>query len=325
MKFENYYNKLKNRIDRRLNSFTRRKYPANLYEPIKYALLQKGKRIRPILLTFSAESLGGSIRECFDAALAIEILHDFTLVHDDIMDNDQIRRGNKTVHAKWDKNVALLCGDGLISIAYSSLLKSPEKYIKRIASIFSEGILKICEGQSLDKDFEGIADVSVNEYLIMIEKKTGVLMSMSSEIGAILGGGTEKEIKALRLYGMNIGVAFQIQDDLLDIISNQKTLGKKPGSDIAQGKKTYPIIILKSRVNNKEKNAVMKIMRKEKIDRNDILYIKEILNKYEIVEHCKEEIDKKIKRADSCLVELGSKADVEYLFRLAEMIRYRKY
>ena len=323
MKFENYYKILQNKIDKQLVSLMRKNYPPNLYEPIKYALSMKGKRIRPILLIFSCEALGGSLKDCFDAAKAIEILHDFTLVHDDIMDNDQIRRGNKTVHAKWDKNVALLCGDGLIALAYSSLIKSDKKHIKRITSIFSEGIVKICEGQSLDKDFEAVKNVNMNEYIYMIKKKTGVLMSMSTEIGSILGNGSEEDIAAFRNYGMNLGIAFQIQDDLLDIIADKKILGKQPGSDIAQGKKTYPFILLNRELNKLEKKSLMKIMKNVKIESSDIVFVKDILKKYGIIDYTKNEVKKRIKRATGYLKRFGDKA--ENLFKLAKMIEERKY
>lgn len=323
MDFGNYYRSLQKKIDDKLISLVREKYPHNLYNPIKYALSQKGKRIRPILLIFSCEAIGGSLRDCFNAAIAIEVLHDFTLVHDDIMDDDNFRRGSKTIHAKWDKNVALLCGDGLNALAYSSLLKSNEKHIKRITSIFSDGIVKVCEGQSLDKDFEVIEDVSMKEYIYMIKMKTGILMSISSEIGAILGGGSEKQISALRLFGMNIGIAFQIQDDLLDIISNRKTLGKQPGSDLVKGKKTYPLILLNQMVDNKEKYYLKKMVKKIKIEKEDIFFIKELLNKYEIISYIKEEVNKRIKKSTGYLKNLGN--NTENLFRLAEMIENREY
>lgn len=323
MKFESYYRNLQNRIDKKLVSLMRKKYPPNLYEPIKYALSMKGKRLRPIMLIFSCETLGGSVKDCFNAAKAIEILHDFTLVHDDIMDNDQIRRGNKTVHAKWDKSVALLCGDGLIALAYSSLIKSDKKHIKRITSIFSEGIVKICEGQSLDKDFEIMKKVSMNEYIYMIRKKTGVLMSMSAEIGSILGGGSEEDITAFRNYGMNLGIAFQIQDDLLDIISDKKILGKQPGSDIMQGKKTYPLILLNEKMNNLEKKNLMKIKKNIKIENDDMSFIKDMLNKYGIIDYTKKEIKKRIKKAISYLECFCN--DAENLYKLAEMIEERKH
>jgi len=325
MEFEKYYKNLQGKIDNKLTSLIKKDYPINLYSPIKYALSQRGKRIRPILLIFSCEALGGNIKDCFDAAIAIEILHDFTLVHDDIMDDDYIRRGSKTVHAKWDKNVALLCGDGIIALAYSSLLKSNGKYIKRITSIFSEGIVKICEGQSLDKDFESMKKVDIDEYMYMIEMKTGVLMSISSEIGAILGNGSGKQIRALKNFGMNLGIAFQIQDDLLDVVSDKKTLGKTPGSDIVNGKKTFPIILLNNKVNNKERGYLNDLMIKGEISKNDLDIIKILLNKYELIGYIKNEVNKRIKRAKDYLKNLGVNCNSENLIKLAELIKEREY
>lgn len=325
MEFVGSYLNLQKRIDRRLGSLFRKAYPATLYDPIRYTISQKGKRVRPILLIFSCEAIGGSIKECFDAALAVEILHNFTLVHDDIMDNDLYRRGVKTVHAKWDESVALLCGDGLIALAYRSLLRSNEKYIKRITSIFSEGIVKVCEGQSLDKDFEEMKEVGMDEYIFMIEEKTGVLMSISAEIGCILGGGTEEEIRSMRLYGMQLGVAFQIQDDLLDIISHKKVLGKQIGSDLVQGKKTYPILLLNMRAGKKEKNNFMDIMKRKKIRKSDIEYIKELLDKYEIIFYIRGEVHRRINLAKRYVSALSDVSCGENLIELADMIDSREY
>ncbi len=153
--------------------------------------------------------------------------------------------------------------------------------------------------------------------------KTGILMSISSKIGAILGGGSEKQISALRLFGMNIGIAFQIQDDLLDIISNRKTLGKQPGSDLVQGKKTYPLILLKQKADNKEKYYLKKLVKKIKIEKEDMFFIKELLNKYEIISYIEKEVNKRIKKSTGYLKNLGN--NTENLFRLAEMIENRRY
>lgn len=325
MDFKCSYSKIQRMIDSKLSKFVKDSYPSTLYDPIKYALSQKGKRIRPILLIFSCNAVGGSLKDCSDAALAIEILHNFTLVHDDIMDNDIYRRGKKTVHAKWDENVALLCGDGLIALAYSSLLKSDERYIKRITSIFSNGIVKVCEGQSLDKDFEDKRDVSLDEYVFMIEEKTGVLMSISAEIGGILGGGTEKQIKILKNYGMEIGTAFQIQDDLLDIISNKKILGKRIGSDLTQGKKTYPILLLNNKVSKKEKIMFMDVMSGKDIEKSDLKFVKELLNKYDIISFIKNEVHRRIIIAKNSLNSLGDATHINNLVHLADMIEGREY
>ena len=225
-------------IEEPLRSLFSGRNPSALYEPMTYVLDAGGKRIRPLLLALSCRSVGGELDDCLDAAVAVELLHTFTLVHDDIMDHDGLRRGKPTVHNKWDESTAILAGDGLVTAAYDSLLKARHPDLIRILKIFTQNLMVLCEGQALDKTFESREDVTADEYFDMIGKKTARLIETSCEIGGILGGGTDEEIASLARFGSELGLAFQIQDDLLDVVSSEEIIGKPVGSDISERKKT---------------------------------------------------------------------------------------
>ena len=218
------------------------KGPNSLVEPINYVLNGGGKRLRPILAIFSAISCGGNKHDIMPVALAIEILHNFTLVHDDIMDGDLVRHDQKTVHDKWDEGVAILTGDAMLSLALKLILQSNDHKEKQI-TLFIEGLLAVCEGQALDKEFETKSHVSLNNYLEMIDLKTGYMIGLSAHMGAMSTNADLEICTKLRNYGRLIGRAFQIQDDYLEIFSNHKDMGKSLESDILLGKKTMLMIM----------------------------------------------------------------------------------
>lgn len=236
------YDRYKHLVERSLSGFVREQVPRSLYEPINYVLEGGGKRIRPVLLLLSCEAVGGDPRNAVLAGAAIEILHNFTLVHDDIMDRASSRRGRQTVHTKWDTNVAILVGDELLALAYRALLKTSSPNIQEISKIFTEGVVEVCEGQAYDKEFETRSSVGVKDYILMIDKKTAKMVAVAAEIGGLIGNGSRSSILALRKYGAYVGRAFQIQDDLLDIIGNEQELGKAIGGDIVEGKKTFLLL-----------------------------------------------------------------------------------
>ena len=209
-----------------------------LSEPINYINDLKGKRLRPLLVILSGLSLEGGLESLMYPAVAIELLHNFTLVHDDIMDNDEVRRGKPTVHVKWDLGTAILAGDGLLGLAYRKILSTPEVDQAQVAKLFTNALIDICEGQALDKSFETRENVTETEYLEMINKKTAVLIELSCLLGAITAGASDDVQEKFSSFGFNIGMGFQIQDDLLDIIADESKLGKKVGSDLAMNKKT---------------------------------------------------------------------------------------
>ena len=255
------YDRYKRLVDKALDGLVKEQVPRSLYEPLRYVLDAGGKRIRPVVLLLSCEAAGGDATNALHAGVAIEILHNFTLVHDDIMDNAGSRRGRKTVHTRWDTNVAILVGDELLAMAYRALLKTKSPQIQEIAKIFTEGVVEVCEGQAYDKEFETRSAVSVSEYLLMIEKKTAKMVAVSAEIGGLVGNGDRQTIKALRRYGEHVGRAFQIQDDLLDIVADEKELGKAVGGDLVEGKKTFLLLEALRTASGRDKKLLNDIVR----------------------------------------------------------------
>ncbi len=215
--------------------------PDSLVNPIQYVLDGTGKRLRPLLTIFSAESCGGSKNNVFSAALAVEVLHNFTLVHDDIMDKDSIRHGKKTVHHKWDDGVAILTGDAMLSLALKLLNENNDSSYTQM-KIFIDGLLAVCEGQALDKEYESKSIISIDEYIKMIDLKTGHILGLSAELGAVSSGANDEICKNIRDYGCLVGRAFQIQDDYLELFSDSLNMGKSLKSDIVLGKKTFLMI-----------------------------------------------------------------------------------
>ncbi len=213
--------------------------PSNLYEPVDYILNIGGKRLRPVLVLLGCNLFSKDIEKALPAAYAIEIFHNFSLVHDDIMDEAPLRRGKTTVHKKWDINTAILSGDVMLIYSYEYLLKSPIKDVTKLVKVFNKIAIGVCEGQQFDMDFETAETVTIEEYLKMIELKTSVLLEGAFSIGALIGGASEENAHHIGQFGRNIGIAFQLQDDILDTYGDPEKFGKKVGGDIAQNKKTY--------------------------------------------------------------------------------------
>lgn len=215
------------------------KEPKNLYEPIDYILSLGGKRMRPVLTLMAADAFGADCKAALPAAVAVEMFHNFSLVHDDIMDDAPLRRGNETVHEKWDLNTAILSGDAMLILAYRYFEEYEPVVFRSLAKLFSKTALEVCEGQQWDVDFESRTDVTVPEYLKMIEYKTAVLVAAALQMGAIVAGTTEENCRLIYEFGRNLGIAFQLQDDLLDAFGDPETFGKQVGGDIIENKKTY--------------------------------------------------------------------------------------
>ena len=226
-------------IQQKLQESIRDSFPASLREPILYFLETPGKKIRPLLTILACELVGGRMEQAMPAALGIELFHDFTLIHDDIMDRDELRRGRFTIHKKWGEDAAILVGDALVGLAYERFLQCESIYVPRVLNLFTETLVKVCEGQALDKEFEKRDDVKLAEYLEMITKKTAWLIRLSTQLGAILGGGSPDQVDAMTHFGQQLGIGFQIQDDWLDYVGEENTLGKKVGSDLKLDKKTF--------------------------------------------------------------------------------------
>ncbi len=229
-------------INSELDQINWNKKPHGLYEPIGYVLNMGGKRIRPTLTLMACNMFSDDVHQALNSAIGLEIFHNFTLLHDDIMDKADVRRGEPTVHKKWDDNTAILSGDVMQIASYQFIAKTPEPHLKRTLDLFSQTAAEICEGQQYDVEFEHRDKVNSDEYLEMIRLKTAVLLGAALQIGAWIGGANEKDAQLLYDFGINIGLAFQLKDDLLDVYGNEATFGKKIGGDILANKKTLLLI-----------------------------------------------------------------------------------
>jgi len=255
------------------------KEPINLYKPIDYILQIGGKRLRPVLCLKACETFSNDYKEALSAALSIEVFHNFTLLHDDVMDHADLRRGNQTVHKKWNLNTAILSGDAMLIMAYQFLEKYEGKQYKEIMQIFNKTALQVCEGQQYDVDFETRNDVTITDYIKMITYKTAVLLASSLQIGALIGKASKKDADNMYLFGLNLGIAFQLQDDYLDTFGDVHTFGKRIGGDIIENKKTFLYLKLQEIITNEDKILLDKLFsniinEQEKIDAVTALYVK---------------------------------------------------
>jgi geranylgeranyl diphosphate synthase type II len=222
-----------------LESQTINKEPKNLYEPIDYILSLGGKRMRPVLTLMTAEVFKADYKKALPAAMAVEVFHNFSLVHDDIMDDAPLRRGEQTVHEKWNINTGILSGDAMLILAYQYFEQYEPIVFRDLAKLFSKTALEVCEGQQWDVDFETRKDVTIPEYLKMIEYKTAVLVAAAMKMGAIIANASDQNAGLIYDFGLNLGLAFQLQDDYLDAFGDPETFGKQVGGDIIENKKTY--------------------------------------------------------------------------------------
>ena len=236
MKFIETYQK---QFQAYLEAYNTIREPKNLYEPIQYILNLGGKRLRPVLTLMTADCFEGDVKDALDAALAIEVFHNFSLIHDDIMDAAPLRRGHQTVHEKWDLNTGILSGDSMLIMAYQLFENYPPEVYQKLTKLFSKTALEFCEGQQYDIDFETRNTVTISEYLKMIEYKTAVLVGAAMKMGAIIASASIEDQNRCYEFGKNLGIAFQLQDDYLDAFGDPETFGKQVGGDIIENKKTY--------------------------------------------------------------------------------------
>lgn len=255
--------------------------PKELYEPISYILNLKSKRIRPILSILSFSLFDNNIKKIIDPSIAIEFFHNFTLIHDDIMDNAEIRRGYKTIHKKWNKNIGILSGDLLMIFAYKMLEDIKEKNFKSTISRFNQIAIQVCEGQQLDMNYESSKIISEQEYLNMIKLKTAVLIGFSLELGGIIAGQDKKTSGLLYEIGEHLGISFQLMDDYLDVFGGAE-FGKKIGGDISSNKKTYLIIKLLEKADSADKKLILELIKNNSDDNKKIKIISELMKKYSI-------------------------------------------
>lgn len=299
--------------------------PQQLYSPIIYSMSGGGKRLRPVLLLLCADAFGGDVAEAMPAAAAVEIFHNFTLLHDDIMDNAMVRRSKPSVYAKWGGNVAILSGDAMMIDSFSRLSALPQDKLPRIMEVFTSMALQVCEGQQYDMDFEQADRVSVVEYMRMIELKTSALLAGSAMIGAILGGASVEDCNKIYRYALELGLAFQLQDDLLDSYGDEE-LGKAIGGDILEGKKTCLMLNAMSRADESDRE----LLRALPFDKNlpaeeKIARVKAIYDKYDVPHLVNQQITLRFDKALSVLDTLSLESErVENLRVFARNLMSRK-
>lgn len=298
--------------------------PKNLYEPIRYAMEGSGKRLRPILLLITCETLNGRIDNALPAAAAVELMHNYTLVHDDIMDRDTTRRGRPTVHCKWDTDIALLSGDGLLTLAYRSLLRTVSPNLQRIAQVFTDGLIELCEGQCHDHDFEHDDQVTMKQYLHMIRQKTARFFSICTEMGALLAEAPEAKVNLVRQFGEHLGLAFQIQDDLFDITVSQAVLGKDFGSDVKRRKRTFLFVHTMALGTPAQRDALQQIFRKTEIVDKDVLLAQQVFNDAGALAAAETALREHLQEAQLCLQRLQPRIDTSALQAFVEMVLKRK-
>ncbi|WP_166385760.1 polyprenyl synthetase family protein [Polaribacter sp. 11A2H] len=253
--------------------------PRNLYEPIDYILKLGGKRMRPILTLMAADIFSGEYEKAMPAALAVEVFHNFTLIHDDIMDDAPLRRGKATVHEKWDLNTGILSGDAMLILAYQYFENYEPIVFHKLAKLFSKTALEVCDGQQLDVDFETRNDVTIEEYINMIRLKTSVLVAAALKMGAIVVETSEENADLIYDFGLNLGLAFQLQDDYLDTFGDPKTFGKQIGGDIIENKKTFLYLKSLDIASEEDKNA-LSVFYNQNLTENSIK-IKEVTHIFE--------------------------------------------
>ena len=233
---------LQEKIQEALSALSFKETPKELYEPINYTLSLGGKRMRPVLLLMGCDLFGGDVNKVITPAMGIEVFHNFTLLHDDIMDNAPIRRSQPTVHQKWNNSIAILSGDAMLIEAYKFIMQVENDKLRNVLNIFNDTAIKVCEGQQLDMNYETQQLVTIQDYLEMISMKTAVLLAASLQIGALIAGADDEDAQHLYNFGKYLGIAFQLQDDILDVYGDKDKFGKQVGGDIISNKKTYLLL-----------------------------------------------------------------------------------
>lgn len=299
--------------------------PCGLYDPVAYILSLGGKRIRPAMVLMASDLFGGNLNEVIDPALGLEIFHNFTLLHDDIMDHAPIRRGKPTVHVRWSENTAILSGDAMQILAYQYIAKAPQSVLKPVLDLFSQTAAEVCEGQQFDMEFEDRKDVSASEYLEMIRLKTAVLLACSLKTGAICAGASSRDADLIYGFGIDLGLAFQLQDDLLDVYGDEKTFGKQIGGDILANKKTYLLIhALKSAQGETAAELNYWLQAKEFDPLEKIRSVRAIYNQLGVDRICRDKMQEHYEKAMQKMEEIAvNYENKQELVKLAKLLMER--
>lgn len=316
-------------INKEIAQLNWNKEPRGLYEPIEYTLASGGKRLRPHLAIIAAEAVinGGLINSMGDvlpAALALEVFHNFTLVHDDVMDRAEVRRGQETVHRKWNNNTSILSGDQMLIEAYKLLAQVPAPKLPQVLKWFNEMATGVCEGQQYDMEFEHMSQVSIEDYLKMIELKTSVLLANAMRIGGYIAGADHSQQEALYQYGLNIGIAFQIQDDILDVYGDPKTFGKAIGGDICCNKKTILLLTALDTSDAESKAELLQWLMATDQKEEKIAAVTALYNRIGVREACEVVLEEYTSKALAQLDLLPANSATETLRELAEQLAIRK-
>lgn len=310
-------------IETKIQALSYPKVPASLYEPIHYIMSLGGKRIRPTMLLMSAQLFDENLDNAIDVALSIELFHNFTLVHDDIMDEAPLRRGKATVHTLWGENTAILVGDVMMVETNKHLSKAPTQVLKKALDTFNDTAQGVCEGQQLDMEFESRNDVAIEEYIEMIRKKTAVLLGGAMKLGAIVAGADDKNAELIYAFGENLGIAFQLQDDILDVYGDPEKFGKQVGGDIIANKKTYLHLKAKELMSNEEVQMLFAAYQNNVEKVNAVTQIYNTYNIKELaLERMQQYLDKAFQSLDSLEVEDSKKNNLRVL---AQQIMEREY
>ncbi|ACF12875.1 Polyprenyl synthetase [Chloroherpeton thalassium ATCC 35110] len=323
MDIQQKYLEFHTRINEELQQCLLGKEPKSLYEPATYILTGKGKRVRPVLVLLGAESICGTSDHALNLALSVEVLHNFTLIHDDIMDNAALRHGRETVHLKWNENAAILSGDMMLAFAYELALKTNSSRLTKILDVITQSTIVICEGQTYDMDFEKRTDVTMSEYLDMISKKTGRLIAASLELGGLAAEATDEQLAILTEYGELIGQAFQVQDDLLDIMADDKKFGKVPGGDLMEGKKTFLLLRALELTTGEDHLLLQSVIDNHGIAQERIPEIKDIYERCGILNEAQELINSNFEKAVTLSEKLPNEAGREALVGFTAMVMKR--
>lgn len=317
--------KARDLIEKRIEAIQFPQTPFELYEPVKYIMSLGGKRLRPAMVLMGYNLFRHDYEKALEPALGIELFHNFTLLHDDIMDKADMRRGKSTVHKKWNENTAILSGDAMCIMAYDYICKSEPQYLTEVLQLFNKTALEVCEGQQYDMNFESSADVSAAEYLKMIELKTSVLLAASLHLGAILAGAGNDDCKNLYEFGRLAGIAFQLRDDYLDAFGDPNVFGKKRGGDILGNKKTYLLIHAFERAGAAESEK-LKALLKEKNENTKIQGIIELYEKLNIAALTEEKTQEFLEASFSALNQINvDEAKKNVLKELVEVFAKRTH
>ena len=311
----------------RFNKINFVKFPVELYEPIDYALKAGGKRLRPVLTIMVCDFYGNNIEDAMNPAIAIETFHNFTLVHDDIMDDAPIRRGRPTVYNKYGTNIGILSGDTMFTKAYEFVTLTREDKLPAVLKVFTKTAMEVCEGQQLDMNFETMPEVSMEEYMQMIHLKTAVLMAACLKIGAILGNATPEQCEAIYRFGEHTGMVFQLQDDLLDTFGDEKTFGKRIGGDILDCKKTYLYVNAMGKLTGSERLDFQQLYNDKSMDEaGKIIRVKEFLINNNVIADCKSVMQKHHELAMEALAITGLNTEQKaVLHEFAESMLVRDF